>query len=294
MNNFGCIKYGDFNYPKQLKSLSKPPKQLFYNGNLDCLNDVLISFVGTRRASQYGKYCSNSLIEELSLCGVTVVSGLASGIDTLCHKAALNHRLKTIAVFGTPLNTVFPKENESLVKEIISKGGLVLSEYSPDTLMQKYFFPERNRIVAALSLATVIVEAPQESGALLTAHIALELGRDVYAVPADINSSNSAGCNNLIKNSSAKAITCGADIIEDLRLQPSIFTEALKNKENKFDFDDDVKKVYLAISATRPTSIEKIMKETGFDIQTINKSISLLEINFLVASLSTGAYLKMK
>ena len=292
MNNFGCIKFDDSNYPAQLKNLKNPPKQIFYRGNLNCLDSVLVSFVGTRRASCYGRYCANKLIEELSLCGVVIVSGLASGIDTICHKAALKNGLKTIAVFGTPLDIVFPKENEKLVKDIIDNGGLILSEYPIGTLMQKYFFPERNRIVAALSLATVIVEAPEKSGALLTANIAMDRGREVYAVPADINSKNSLGCNKLIQNAGAKAVISGADIISDLKLQPSIFRNVLKNKNRELDLDDYVKKIYSAISSSRPTSIEQIVKKTGFDIQKINKALSLLEINFLITSLSTGAYLK--
>jgi len=292
MNNFGCIKSEDANYPAQLKRLKKPPKQLFYRGNLDCLNGILLSFVGTRRISYYGRYCADKLIEELSLCGVTIVSGLASGIDTACHRAALKNGLKTIAVFGTPLDIIFPRENKRLAEEIVNKGGLLLSEYAVGTLMQKHFFPERNRIVAGLSLVTVIVEAPQESGALLTADIALDLGREVYAVPADINSKNSVGCNKLIQNSRAKAVMCGADIMGDLKLQPSIFRNVLKTKSDTSHLDDYIRKIYSVVSATHPTSIEKIMKETGFDIQKINKALSLLEINFLVTSLSTGAYLK--
>ena len=292
MNNFGCIKLDDSKYPPQLKRCHKPPKHFFYRGDLGCLDGVLLSFVGTRRATHYGKYCAEKLIEELSLCGVVIVSGLASGIDTICHKAALKNGLRTIAVFGTPLDIVFPKENERLAEEIVDKGGLLLSEYAVGTLMQKYFFPERNRIVAGLSLATVIVEAPQESGALLTAALALEMNKDVYAVPADIDSKNSVGCNKLIQNSRAKAVMCGADIMGDLKLQPSIFRNVLKTKSDTSHLDDYVRKIYSVVSATHPTSIEKIIKETGFDIQKINKALSLLEINFLVTSLSTGAYLK--
>lgn len=296
MINFGCIKFKDKRFPPQLQEVNKPPSQLFYKGNLGCLDGILLAFVGTRRATAYGKYCAEKLIEELSLCNVVIVSGLANGIDTICHKAALKNGLKTIAVFGTPLDTIFPMENEKMVEEILRNGGLILSEYATGTLMQKYFFPERNRIVAGLSLATVIVEAPEKSGALLTARMALNAGRDVYAVPADIDSKNSIGCNKLIQNSGAKAVMSGADVISDLRLQPSIFSGVFgKNKdsiESALNYDDYVKKVYAVIPATRPISIEKIMNDTGLDLKKINKALSILEINFLIASLATGSYLK--
>ena len=186
MSSF-VVKISDPEYPSMLKPIHQAPEKLFYRGDLEVLEEKLIAFVGTRAFTPYGKFVVEKLVEELSLSGVVIVSGLARGIDTLAHEAALKCGLKTVAVLGTGIENIYPSENSGLVDRIVSGGGCVLSEYGLRAPARKFAFPARNRIIAGLSLATVVVEAPESSGALITAKRANEDDREVFAVPADID-----------------------------------------------------------------------------------------------------------
>jgi len=187
-------------YPARLRSIRAFPVVLYYKGKLPDIDDNLcIAMVGTRKMTDYGKYAAYELSRELAACGAFIVSGMAEGIDTVSHKGCLSAGGFTIAVFGCGIDRVYPYENKALMDKIIEKG-LVLTEYPPGTEPKGFHFPVRNRIISGISQAVLVIEADYKSGSLITAKTALFQGRELYAVPGNINSKNSAGTNNLLKN----------------------------------------------------------------------------------------------
>ena len=211
-----CITYESGAYPEMLQEIYDPPAYLFYKGtNVLKHHGVCIAVVGSRKATEYGRQCAYSLSGQLAQSGITVVSGLAYGIDSYSHKGACDAKAPTVAVLGSGTDRVYPKVNRSWYCEILETGGMVMSEFLPDTPPANYNFPRRNRIISALSYGTLVVEAGLKSGSLITAKYALEQGREVYAVPGNITSEMSEGTNKLIKDG-AKPVACANDILEDL------------------------------------------------------------------------------
>lgn len=210
------ITYLDSNYPILMKETVQPPWIMYARGDRRLLHQPSIAMVGTRMPTVYGRKVGEKLAEQLSNAGLTIVSGLARGIDRVCHEAVIRAGGKTIAVFGTGIDHVYPSENTSLAEQI-AETGLLLSEYPLGTRARQGLFPERNRIIAGLTLGTLVVEADIRSGSLITADAALEAGRDVFAVPGPITSPKSRGAHNLIRQG-AKLVTCAADLLEEYRL----------------------------------------------------------------------------
>ncbi|MBO4292929.1 MAG: DNA-processing protein DprA [Clostridia bacterium] len=200
MNQIKEISILDENYPELLKSIYDPPKCLYVVGNIEILNSPGIAIVGCREATEYGKKAAMYFSYNLAKQGITIVSGLARGIDSYSHIGALQAKGNTIAVIGSGLDIIYPKENEQLAKKIIEQGGAIISEYPLGTRPTQDHFPARNRIISGLSKAVLVVEAKEKSGSLITADFAMEQGKEVYAVPGNINSLNSVGTNNLIKD----------------------------------------------------------------------------------------------
>lgn len=217
----------DEEYPPWLKQMSQPPWVLYAKGRLELLQQPSISIVGTRAPTAGGRHSAERLAEELSSRGLVVVSGLARGIDSRAHEAALRGRGSTIAVLPTPIDSCYPPENRSLFGRI-GEEGLLLSEMPIGTKLHPGQFPLRNRIIAGLSVGTIVVEGAARSGSLITADQALEMNREVFAVPGPINSPKSEGPNGLIKRGEAKLITCANDVIEELAWLP----QALNNEQN--------------------------------------------------------------
>lgn len=215
-NNIEIITYYSKEYPKKLKKIYDPPTVLFIKGNKNILADKSIAIVGCRLCTKYGEKIARNLAYNLSMNNINVVSGLAKGIDTYSHIGCLKGSAKTVAVVGCGLDRVYPKENKNLFSEIIDKGGAIVSEYIIGTNPVPKNFPRRNRIISALSEGVIIVEAKKKSGTLITADFALEQGKELYAVPGNINSVNSYGTNELIKQG-AKVLTNINDILEDLQ-----------------------------------------------------------------------------
>ncbi|MGB9749259.1 MAG: DNA-processing protein DprA [Caldisericia bacterium] len=203
-------------FPEELKMISDPPIALFYRGEIE-KNSINVSIVGTRRCSSYGKKVSEEIAELLSNSGVTVVSGLAYGIDSSAHIGALKGSGKTYAVLGGGLNKIYPRSNINLSKKIEERGA-VISEYFPYDEPRDYQFPERNRIIAGLSKAVVLVEAPIKSGALITVDFAIDYGREVFCVPGPINSELSIGCHKIIKDGGT-ILTSYEDLLEFLNIK---------------------------------------------------------------------------
>ena len=201
-------------YPQQLKNIYDPPLKLYVLGNKQILQEKGIAIVGSRKATEYGKKVAFQFANQLAKKGINIISGLALGIDTYAHFGALQPQFtgKTIAVLGSGLDEIYPKENIELAKQIIKLGGCIISEYPLGTKPQKLNFPQRNRIISGLSKGVLIVEASEKSGSLITADFALEQGRGVFAVPGNISSKTSIGTNNLIKQG-AKLVTCCEEML---------------------------------------------------------------------------------
>ncbi len=208
------IKKEEKLYPKSLLKIYNPPEKLYILGDEKILNDFSIAIVGSRNPSRYGIETAKALAYNLAKYNVNVVSGMAKGIDTSAHIGTIMGKGKTIAVLGSGFNHIYPKENIELLKKIIATGGAVITEYKEDTIPNKENFPKRNRIISALSKGVVVVEAAKRSGSLITAEIALEEGKEVFAVPGNINSKTSKGTNGLIKDG-AKLIENVRDILEE-------------------------------------------------------------------------------
>ena len=202
-------------YPVILKNIYNPPNELFIAGEILSSDSNAVAIVGTRRATHYGLGNAEKLAYDLAIRGITVVSGLARGIDSAAHRGALRAGGRTIAVLGSGHNKIYPPENRKLYYEIIKKGA-VISEFPPDTAPSKTSFPKRNRIISGLSKGIVVIEAPERSGALITADFALEQGREVFAMPGNIDTGRSIGTNRLIKEG-AKLIENVSDILEELK-----------------------------------------------------------------------------
>ena len=202
-------------YPQYLKEISNPPIKLYYKGNLDLLKEErIIGVVGTRNPSSYGKLSCECMIKKMTEANITIVSGFAKGIDSIAQKTTLLTGGKTIAVIASGLDIIYPASNLSLYREIEEKG-LILSEYEEGVKPFKSNFPQRNRIIAGLSKGVIVVESKNRGGSLITADLALEFNRDVYAVPEDIFSEYSKGCNNLIRDSKAKSLSNINELLED-------------------------------------------------------------------------------
>lgn len=229
-NGINLVTFLDENYPEILKNIYDPPIALFYKGKLK-RNFLGVCIVGTRRCSEYGRYVSEELSSFLARYGVVIISGLAYGIDTYAHIGALKVNGETYAVLGGGLNNIYPSKNLTLSKKIEESGALI-SEYFPDEKPKDYHFPERNRIIAGLSKAVVLVEAPLKSGALITVDFAVDFGREVFAVPGQINSEKSEGCHKIIKEG-ANILYDFNDILEFLKIKPKESELPLLNEDEK-------------------------------------------------------------
>lgn len=216
--NIRIVTYQDAEYPRKLRSIDDPPLVLYYKGNLpDFDGQPVIGVVGTRKATATGKSNARDMSRELAACGALVVSGGAAGIDTEAHKGAQEENAPTVVVLGCGVDVVFPAANRRLF-ESVEKNGCLLSEYPPGTSPMPWHFPERNRIISGLSDAILVVEAPEKSGALITARSAMEQGRDVFVVPGSINSAVCAGSNALLREGAMAALS-GWDILKDYEMQ---------------------------------------------------------------------------
>ena len=213
-NDIKIINISDDNYPAKLKNIYAPPITIVAKGDISLLNSKSIAIVGSREPSKYGIYVAEKFSKELSKEGITIVSGLARGIDTFAHVGALSSFGKTIAVLGSGIDVVYPKENAKYYREI-SEKGLIISEYIVGTAPESKNFPQRNRIISGLSDGVLVVEARKNSGTMITTDFALEQGKELYVIPGNITSNLSAGTNNLIKEG-AKLVTDVYEILEDL------------------------------------------------------------------------------
>ncbi|MEK7662523.1 MAG: DNA-processing protein DprA [Patescibacteria group bacterium] len=264
------------NFPESLSALleiPEPPEKLYWRGTLPDKKTVLLSVVGSRKYSEYGRGACEHIIRGLSGADIIIVSGLALGIDSIAHRAALDAGLKTIAVPGSGLSdeVIYPREHFFLAQEIIKKGGALISEFEPDFRATQYSFPKRNRIMAGLSSAVLVVEAEMRSGTLITARLALDYGRNVYAIPGSIFSENAKGTNWLIKQG-ATPVTSADELLEELGLEK-------KNNEAEIDtgdFSPEEKIIFEIIS--EPATRDTLFELSGLPPEKLTSAMSLLEI----------------
>lgn len=281
------LTIGNEKYPRLLKEIYSPPPVLYYQGEISAEDEFPIAVVGTRKFTPYGKQVTEQIVTELARNGIAIVSGLALGIDALAHEAALNVRGRTIAVLGSGLDreNIYPVHNRYLAQKIANSGGLVLSEYPIGTLPLKQNFPARNRIVSGLSLGALVIEAPEDSGALITARHALEQNREVFAVPGNINSKTAAGPNQLIKLG-AKPVTSAADILETLDLTQA--TDFIANQKIIPESPEEEK--ILARLSTEPIHIDELARSSGLPIQNLTSCLTIMEMKGKIKNLGSMMY----
>ncbi len=277
----------DDGYPGALRVLPDPPLALYVLGELRPEDERAVAIVGTRRATSYGRLVARKLAAELASRGVTVVSGMAPGIDTAAHRGALEAG-RTVAVLGTGLGNPYPAGAHGLMEEIASRGA-VLSEYPWEAPGSKWTFPKRNRIIAALSLGVVVVEAPERSGALITADFALEQGKEVFAVPGPITSEVSRGTNRLIQEG-AKLVMGVEDILAELRF-PGLRMGSEQEAEEEPELSGEVRVVYEALGG-EPLSAEEVAERTGLPYATVARVLLELSLAGLVEEGPGGRYLR--
>ncbi|MBI5306271.1 DNA-protecting protein DprA [Candidatus Wolfebacteria bacterium] len=291
------IKKSDKTFPFLLKQISNPPEKLYILENLpeDPPNGgPKIAIVGTRKATDFGRRFAKNLAEKLSGLGVIIVSGLAMGIDTAAHEGAVSAGGKTIAVLANGLDSIYPRQNKNLAEKILEFGGTIVSEYEPGKPALEHQFLERNRIVSGLSVATIVIEAPERSGSLVTARLAAEQGREVFVAPGPINHPNYKGSHQLIRDG-ARLISSIEDIMEDLGDKFSISNLQFSNnsQNSNFQLDKVSDKNQLLIikiiqEAGEPLNIDKIIYLTKLEPQIVNSAVAFLIIAGIIKETESG------
>jgi len=278
----------DRDYPANLRQIPDAPSVLYYKGSLLPSDDLAVAVVGSRFATVYGRQITEKFVVDLSYSGLTIVSGLARGIDSFAHKAALDAGGRTIAVLGNGVDLIYPPENKALSERIIQNGALV-SEFPLGFPSMPSNFPARNRIISGLSLGVLVTEAAVDSGSLITAGQAAEQGREVFAVPGPVNSKTSEGTNNLIKEG-VHVATAAGDILEVLdieRKQRQMLTE--NNKQKTGNLDKTEKKI-LDLLDGQSKHIDKIVQESGLKVDKVSAALSLMEMKSLVKNYGSGIW----
>ncbi|PKL36559.1 DNA-protecting protein DprA [Candidatus Peregrinibacteria bacterium HGW-Peregrinibacteria-1] len=294
------IVAADGKYPFMLKKISKPPKKLFYRGELGVVNGLCVAVVGTRYCSDYGLSMTRKIVADLVEFGAVIVSGLALGVDSMAHSTALEMGGKTVAVLGSGLDNVYPNYNRGLADKIVASGrGLVVSELEPDAKGLAFHFPMRNRIISGLSQAVVVVEAPKKSGALITAKYALGQNRDVFVVPGDVDRSSGRGILELMQSGGGFPVSCGADIFDYMKLQPSLFA-ASKNVDeggvvnsSPEGLEGYEKKIYGVLNTRDWKSADFITRKLLIPVVEVLSNLTMLELKGLVEG-NSGRFRRSK
>ncbi|MBN1299233.1 MAG: DNA-processing protein DprA [Actinobacteria bacterium] len=308
------VNIGNKHYPPLLKQIYFPPPVLFFKGFKIMQENNYIAVVGTRKNTAYGKDAAIYISSELSKAGITVVSGMAAGIDYWAHKAALKHKGGTVGVLGCGINIIYPPENKNLFEEI-TENGSIATEFIPGTPPLRNNFPARNRIISGFSMGVIVIEAPQKSGALITAEFALEQNREVFALPGNIFSSESMGCHTLIKNG-AKLIHDVDDILCEITQFYSgknsliIKNPSIDNKNGKYNsktgrikenkrneknikFSEPDKNMVYEIIGFKPKTIEEIIVLSGLKTPRVMQIISELELDNMIYQKSLNQFIRL-
>jgi DNA processing protein len=283
-----ALTWKDPGYPARLKEIYDCPPLLYVRGQLLPQDEWCLAVVGTRKPTLYGRQVTQELASELARRGVTIVSGLARGVDAEAHRAALEVGGRTLAIFACGLDIVYPSEHARLAQQIMSQGAL-LSDYPLGTRPKAEHFPRRNRIMSGLSLGTLIIEAGETSGALITARLALEQNREVFAVPGSILSPASQGTNRLIQDG-AKLVRSYTDVLEELNLTARVQPQPEQLEMKELLPVDDTEAALLKRLSAQPTHIDEVCRESGLPISVVSSTMALLEIKGLVRQVGAMNY----
>lgn len=282
--------WGDADYPSLLAEIPDPPPVLFWRGHWEITEHPCVAIVGSRHMTQYGERVTRQLVEELTAHGISVVSGLARGVDRVAHETAVALGFPTLAVMGSGHAQVYPREHLAL-HDAILKEGLVISEYPPKAPIKSSHFPQRNRIIAGLSQGVVVVEAAQRSGALITVRHALEQNREVFAVPGQVGERLSMGCHRLIKEG-AKLVESAQDILDELQCWPQEKTGRAGSKHvatmRPETLDPLSRQILMAIGSSSGISLDQLVMQTHLPIGTVLAALSDLELHGLIQPCSGG------
>lgn len=285
------LHFDDEHYPSLLKEISRPPPVLYVTGNLDALSLPQVAIVGARRATRAGLDNAQAFATDLASAGFAITSGLALGVDAAAHRGALKGGGKTVAVMGTGVNRVYPRRNAVLAEQILAADGTIVSEVPLDGAPDASHFPRRNRIISGLSLGTLLVEAAVRSGSLITARLALEQNREVFAVPGSIHNPMARGCHHMIKHG-AHLVETSADIVQHLggllsgmAQQPGLFDAVSANAG--VELPPDQSAIIRALGGD-PRSIEQLVRDTGGDTGDLMANLLHLELEGLVEQLPGG------
>ena len=282
-NKISPLFITDENYPQRLLNCYDSPTMLYYKGNADLNISKIISVVGTRTNSDYGKSVCDKLIEDLATENILVVSGLAFGIDTIAHKASLKNNLKTVGVLAHGLDKIYPAQNKSLAKEMLSQGGL-LTDFMSGTNPDRQNFPRRNRIVAGICDALIVIESSAKGGSLITAELANSYNKDVFAIPGRVNDSRSEGCNYLIKNNKSLLITCADDLmhIMNWKATPS---KVKKQRELFIELTAEERIIVDILQAQENIQIDQLYFKSGLSSSAVAQALLMLEMQGIVSAL---------
>lgn len=289
--NIAKIDIENSAYPEQLRKIKKTPKQLYVSGNIELLKTSGIAVVGSRNATKYGEKMAKKFAKELSLYGLTIISGMAEGIDSFAHKASLEVEGKTIAVLPSGINNIFPKSNVDLYNEILENDGLILSEYEENEEANYEKFLERNRIVAGLAIGTLVVEGGHRSGTSVTARLSMDEGKNVFCIPSSLENSKGITPNKLIKQG-AFLVTDVKDIIEqypELNLKKRRMKKIHKKESN---IKTELKGIYEMLDDEKETHINEIVKKSKLTISEVNYKLMMLELEDKIVSLPGNNYKK--
>ena len=281
VNAFSCHDAG---YPARLKEIYDYPPLIYIKGELLPQDEWCIAVVGTRQATVYGRQVTEDIVEDLAASNITVVSGLARGIDTIAHRRTLEAGGRTAAIFACGLDTIYPRENAGLASRICEHGALI-SEYPLGTKPRPDYFPRRNRIMSGMSLGVLVIEADISSGAIITAHMALEQNREVFAVPGSILSPMSRGTNTLIQEG-AKLVRNCTDILEELNLTVNVRQLEMKDVIPA----SDTESVLLQQLGPEPVHIDQICRNSGLPVSTVSSNLAIMELKGMVRQVSTMNY----
>ena len=292
-NNIDIIFYTDGRYPKRLKNCADSPVLLYAKGNADFNAMHVVSIVGTRNATEYGKHLCRQLVEELQQHNVLVVSGLALGIDVTAHKECIKQNLPTVGVLGHGLDRLYPGQNRSTAEKMTGNGAL-LSEYPSGTIPDRENFPQRNRIVAGMADATVVIEAGVKGGALITAEIANSYNRDVFAYPGRVGDDYSEGCNFLIRNNKAQLLTCAADLAYSLGWEvPGAGNkpQAVEQFMLPIDLSNEEQTIFNILNQTKsPVAIDDLTIKTNLSTSILAMNLLNMEMQGYIKSLPGKVY----
>lgn len=271
------LTWNSESYPSYLREIDGAPPLIYVHGSLEEIDRWAVAVVGTRRLTSYGRQVTQELVTGLVLNGVTIVSGLARGIDAIAHKTALDHGGRTIAVLGSGPDCIYPPENRSLARQIVNGRGAVISEYGMGVQPEAKNFPPRNRLISGLSLGVIVVEAGDRSGAGITARFALEQGRDVFAVPGNINSPASVGTNRLIQQG-AKLVAGVDDVLEELNLAMVLEHSAV---QLALPETEDESAIFAYLSG-QPVHVDDLSRSTGLSSSVVSSTLTLMELKGMV------------